>query len=99
MVVQLDIWYATPSGADGRQFTEILTAEWQGVLNRIWNSEIPLVFAHVVITNMLGIHRAKEIRARIIRRMDLWYIGLLDGLVGDVEMEGADREGRATIRG
>ena len=52
-------WYATPSGSVGRRFKAILTAECQGVLGRSWNSKIPLVFAHVVITKILGVRRAK----------------------------------------
>ena len=78
-------WYATPSGAVGRRFTEILAAEWRGVLNRSWNSERPLVFSHVVLMKTLGIRRAWEIRARITRRMDLWERGQHAGLVGDTE--------------
>ena len=87
-------WYTTPSGAVGCRFTEILAAEWQGVLGRIWNSDRPLVFSHVVLINMLGICRAKEIRAQITRQMDLWERGLHTGLVGDVKQEGSIREGR-----
>ena len=68
LAAQSASWYATPSGAMGSRFTEILAAEWRGVLNRSWNSERPLVFAHVVLTKMLGIRRAQEIRARITRR-------------------------------
>ena len=64
-------WYATPSGVVGRRFMEILAAEWRGVINRSWNSERPLIFAHVVLTKTLGVRRAKEIRARITRCMDL----------------------------
>ena len=64
-------WYATPSGAVGHRFTTILAEEWQGVLNRSWNSERPLVFAHAVLTKTLGVRGSKEIRARITRRMDL----------------------------
>ena len=88
-------WYATPSGAVGRRFTAILASEWQGVLSRSWNSEIPFVFVHFVLKKMLGVHRAKEIWARITRRMNLWERGLHADLVGDSEAEGADREGRA----
>ena len=47
----------------------------------------------------MGVHRAKEIRARITRWMDPWNIGLHAGLVGDAEAEGAAREGRATRGG
>ena len=58
-----------------------------GVLNRTWNSERPLVFAHVVLTKTLGVCRAREIQASIMRRMDLWERGLHAGLVGDAEAE------------
>ena len=61
------IWYGTPSGAVGSRFTSILAAEWQGVLDRSWNSERSLFFAHVVLTKTFAICRAKEIRARITR--------------------------------
>ena len=87
-------WYATPTGAVGRRFTAILDAACQGVLDRSWNYERPLVFAHVILTKTLGVRRAKEIRARITRRMELWERGLHAGLVGDAEEEGAVREGR-----
>ena len=64
-----------------------------------WNSERNLVFAHVVLTKTLGVRRAREIRARITRRMDLWDRGPYAGLVGDAKAEGADCEGRAAFRG
>ena len=81
-------WHATPSGAVGHRFTTILAAEWRGVISRSWNSERPLVFAHVVRTKMLGVYQAWEIRARITRRMDLWERGQHAGLVGDGKAEG-----------
>ena len=56
---------------------------WREVLDRSWNSKRPL-----------GVLRAQEIRARLIRRMDLWERGLHAELVGDTKAEGADREGR-----
>ena len=42
---------------------------------------MPLVFAHVVITNMLGVLRAREIHAQINKKMDLWERGLSMGLL------------------
>ena len=87
-------WYATPSEAVGRRFTGILAAEWRGVLSRSWNSKRPLVFTHVVLTKMLGVCRAKEIRERKTRWMNLWERGFHAGLVGGSEAEGASREGR-----
>ena len=99
LAAQSASWYATPSGEVGRRFTAILSVEWRGVLNRSWNSERPLVFAHVVLTKALGVRRAWEIRARITRRMDLWERGQHAGLVGDAEAEGASCEGRAAFSG
>ena len=42
LVTKLDSWYAMPQGSVGRRFVEILAEEWQGVLDRSWNSDIPL---------------------------------------------------------
>ena len=55
LAAQSAIWYATPSGAVGRRFTAILTAEWWGILSRSWNSKRPLVFTHVGLTKTLGV--------------------------------------------
>ena len=84
LAAQSASWYATPSGAVGRRFTEILAADWRGVLNRSWNSGRSLVFAHVVLTKTLGVCRAREIRARITRSMNLWERGQHAGQVGQV---------------
>ena len=51
------------------------------------------------MTKTLGVRRAREILARIARRMDLWERGQHVGLVGDVEAEGAARKGRAAFSG
>ena len=96
LAAQSSSWYATPSGVVGRRFTAILAAEWQGVISRSWNSEVLLIFAHVVLTKTLGVCRAREIRARITRCMER---GQHAGLVGDVDAEGAAREGRSAFIG
>ena len=72
----------------GRRFTAFLAAEWLGVLNRKWNSERPLFFAHAVLTKTLGARKAREIRARINRRLDLWYRNIHAGLLGGALVEG-----------
>ena len=95
LAVQLARWYATPTGAVGCRFTEILSVEWKGVTDQSWKSKGTLVFAHVVLTKTLGVRRAQEIRAQITRKMDRWEWGLHVGLVGDAHAEGAAREGRA----
>ena len=99
LAAQSDSRYATPSGVVGRQFTAILAEEWRGVLGRIWNSKRPLIFSHVVLRKMLSVCRAKEIRERITRQMDLWDRGLHEGLVGDSEAEGSTRDDRAARGG
>ena len=71
LAAQSASWYATPSGAVGRRFTAILTAAWRGVISRSWNSKRPFIFAHVVLTKTLAVRRAREIRDRTTRRMDL----------------------------
>ena len=76
------------------QYVEVLATEWQGVLNRCKNSEIPLIFSPVVLTNTLGIQRARDIRTWLSRRMKLWERGLHVGLVGDAYADGGDREDR-----
>ena len=83
----------------GAPFYGYLVRGIAGVFNRSWNSERPLVFAHVVPTKTFGVRRAQEIRARITRRMDLWERGLHAGLVGDAKAEGAAHEGRAASGG
>ena len=92
-------WYTTPSGAVGRRFTEILAVEWRRVLDGSWNSERPLVFAHVLLMKTLGVHTAQKIWAWIMRRMNLCDRGLHADLVGDSEAEESAGEGRAASGG
>ena len=65
-------------------------------LNELY-SKRPLIFAHIVLTKTFSVSRAREIRARITRRIDLWERGHHAGLVGDAEAKGADRKGRAAF--
>ena len=58
LAAQSASWYATPYVAVGRHFTATFAAEWWRVLNRSWNSERPLDFAHVVLTKKLGVCKA-----------------------------------------
>ena len=91
-------WYAMLSDAVRHQFTDILDSEWCVVLGRSWNTKSLLVFSHIVRTKMLVIRNARGIWAQITRSMDLWDRSLHAGLVGDTELEGAAREGRASSR-
>ena len=78
-----------------RRFTAIMATESRGGINRGCNSERLLVFAHILLTKTLGVHRAREVNSRISKRMDLWERGLHAVLVGDADAEGAAREGRS----
>ena len=73
-------WYSTPSGKVGCRFTAVLAAEWRGFLDRNWNSEIRLIFAHVSLTKTLGARKSREIREMIDLRLDLrWGGALVEG--------------------
>ena len=48
---------------------------------------------------MLGVHRSRDIRKWITRRMDHWDRGLYEGLVGGAEAEGSIREFRVSRGG
>ena len=56
----------------GRLITTLLATEWRGVLKRKWNSERPPVFAHLVLSKILGACKARENLARIDCLLDLW---------------------------
>ena len=81
LAAQLDRWYATTQGAVGSRFTEILVEELWGVINRIWNSEITLVFACVILTKTLNFLQSRKIRSCISRCVGLWDKGFHAGLV------------------
>ena len=68
------------------------------MLDRKWNSERPLVFSHVVLTRTLSAHKARDIRERIDRRLDLWYRVIHTDLVRDELAEGRARGGRIKRR-
>ena len=57
-----------------------------------WNSLIPLIFAHVVLTKTLGARKVREIQASINRCLDLWERGIHAGLV-----EYALKKGRVRV--
>ena len=67
------VYYAIWSG--GVPLQGNLGPGMAGVISRSWNSKRTLVFAHVILTKTSGIHRSREIRVRITRRMDLWERG------------------------
>ena len=94
LAAQLASWYSRPPSKAGHRFLSVLTDECRGVLDWKCNSKRPLVFAHVVLKRTLGACKARETRAIIDRRLDLWERGIHSGLVGEMLAEGRAREGR-----
>ena len=82
----------------GCRFTAVLAVEWRGVFNRKWNSKQPLVFYHMFLTRTLCAIKAREIRSRIDRKLELWERGIDTGLVGGALSEVRPREGRVERR-
>ena len=79
--------YSVPKGKVGRRFLVILRLEFLGVRERKWNSERPLVFVATILQKTPGVRRAKDIRRRLARRMDLWDQGVHSALIDDTEDE------------
>jgi hypothetical protein len=79
--------YQAPAGRVGRRFLAVLTSEFRGVRERLWNSERPLVFVATVLQTTPGVRRAKDIRLRLAQQMDLWDQGHFKALVDDAEGE------------
>ena len=87
-------WYSTPPGKVGHWFTEVLAAEWKGEIGQKCNSERPLILSHVVLPRTLSSRKAREIRANIDCRLDLWERVIHASLAGDALAEERAREGR-----
>ena len=89
-------FYTAPKGKVGRQFVQLLSDEWQAVIDRKWNSERPLVFPMVVLATKLNVKAAKDVRSLLEQRMSLWMEGKFDVLVDDAEDEVYRRIGSGT---
>ena len=85
--------YSVPKGRVGRRFIQMLTNEFNGVRERRWNSERPLVFATAILQTTQGVRSSQAIRSRLAQRMDLWDQGHFVALVDDVEAELNSRVG------
>ena len=64
------------------------------MLDQKWNSERPLVFAHVVLKSTISTRKVRVIQARINCLLVIWERGIHAGLVGDALAEVRSREGR-----
>ena len=63
------------------------------------NSGMPLVFAHLVLTNTLGAHKARGIQARIVCHIDLWDRSIYASLLWYALSKVRAREGQFKRRG
>ena len=75
--------YDAPNVKAGRRFVTLLTEELRGSRERCWNSKIPMVFKGTVLAKIPGVKNSKDIRARLLRRMDHWTDGHIGSLIKD----------------
>ena len=85
--------YDPPKGAVGQRFVSMLALEWKGVRERSWNSERPIIFAACILRKKHSTARARDIRKRVSRQMDLWEEGMYSALVNETAEE-ASRGGK-----
>ena len=69
--------YHPPRCAIGNRFIEMLARLFEGVRLRKWNSELPMIFAAVILRKDPGAFVAAKIKQRIKQRLDLWEEGKL----------------------
>ena len=87
-MVQIDQrHYSLPKGRIGQQFLTALTAEFRGVRERRWNSERVIVFLVTVLRRTPTVSRARDIKARLSQRLQLWADGCYSALVDNTESE------------
>ena len=63
-------FYDVPKVKAGQHFIKLLITEMQGTQERRWNSEHLIMFIGTVLTKNPGIKNFKDIRARLLRRME-----------------------------
>ena len=76
--------YDVPNTAVGKAVLSQLAIEFDGVTNRKWNSERPLVFTAAVLQTARTVRSAADIKARIRQRLTMWQAGDFDDLIEDV---------------
>ena len=77
--------YDLPNGRWAHRFLETLTHLWNGVVERRWNSERPLVFLACILQRVRGISRMHDIKPIIWGRLDAWDAERYVALVREVE--------------
>ena len=88
-------FYDTPKGKADRRFFTLLTEELRGAQERRWNSKRPMVFIGTVLAKIPGVKNSKDIRARLLSRMDHWKDGLIGALVEETCRTENSCKGRA----
>ena len=91
--------YNPPKGGLGQRVVSTMAREFTGVRERKWNSERALIFAACVLRKSPGVVRARDIKRRVERRLNLWVDGQYDALVQDIvgeAMRGVG-SGRGTV--
>jgi hypothetical protein len=73
--------YYPPQGKVGAMVVEKYAELLDGVIDRRWNSEKPLVFLACILRRRQGCIRSKDIRRRIENRLELWEDGKFNALV------------------
>jgi len=76
--------YNPPKGGLGQRVVSTMAREFTGVRERKWNSERALIFAACVLRKSPGVVRARDIKRRVERRLNLWIDGQYDALVQDI---------------
>jgi hypothetical protein len=54
--------YDLPNGRWANWFLETLTNLWVGVVERLWNSERPLIFQACILRRVRGIYRFHDVK-------------------------------------
>ena len=76
--------YSPPKGKVGNRFLELFAAELRMVRERESNSERAMIFPACILRRETGIVKAKAIRRRIERRLQMWREGKIAELAQDV---------------
>jgi hypothetical protein len=79
--------YSLPNGTVGHRFLGMLTEIIEGIISRKWNSERWIVFQVVILQCTREVKGAKDIKERLIRRMDDWKKGNFLQLVQETERD------------
>jgi hypothetical protein len=81
-----DRYFVPTKGPVGKRFLTIFAHELQEVrLNRTANSEKPMIFAATILQSVPTVTQAKDIKARLTTRMNMWQKGEYKALVDDTE--------------